>query len=171
MKSTLFGLLVIAYFLFPFNAKDKSKSQTISGKQYIVLANEPKPIADNTIFYKPCHQEKECKDFEKAHSVVLKKSNGNILAKSLLADTLKKMQKPSKVLRINTDFNGDYSFQCPTAKCLIYSYAKTSLANPVWLKVVKSNSKFDLTNSTMINRGTVANSTPSPAHLTANLDR
>ena len=51
---------------------------------------------------------------------------------------------------VRTDFEGNYSLTCPSAKCLVFSVGKTSSSNGFWMKIVDSGSKFDLTNSSMI---------------------
>lgn len=64
-----------------------------------------------------------------------------------LRNALGKLTASSK--QVNTDFDGNYSFVCPTTKCFIFSIGKVGKVTGYWLKILNANSKFNMTNSTL----------------------
>lgn len=150
MKKVLFGLFLISSLLCPLSAKANPKNQTIQGKQYLVLGGGGRPLADNTIFYRPCNYKNECEEYELSYRKIVARENDNIAVLDRMINIMKELNKSGGLEVARTDFEGNYSFKCPTVKCLVYSDGKAGLANAFWLKTVKSNSKVDLTGSNAI---------------------
>ena len=153
----LINLLVIGFIVSalssPLGSKSKSNKQVVSGKQYVVLADGARPIPDNPIYYKPCDKTK-CAEIDRSITAGLAKvvhpnsSSAKLLAHNFLNKEFAKLSHKSQA--VHTDFNGNYSFTCPTKKCLVFSYGKAGRSNAFWLKVINPGAKFDLTNSSTI---------------------
>jgi hypothetical protein len=153
----LINLLVIGFIVStlasPHGSKSGSNKQVVSGKQYVVLADGARPIPDNAIYYKPCDKTK-CAEIDRSITAGLAKlvrpnsGSTKLLAHNFLNKEFAKLSQKAKA--VHTDFNGNYSFTCPTKKCLVFSSGKTARSNAFWLKVINPGAKFDLTNSSTI---------------------
>jgi hypothetical protein len=150
MKKALSGLFLISILLFPASAKANPSNQIVRGKQYVVLGGGARPLADNSIFYRSCNYKNECEEFELSYRKVIAQETDDLAILDRMINLMKELNKSGGVEVVKTDFEGNYSFKCPTAKCLVYSDGKAGLANAYWLKTVKSNSKVDLTGSNAI---------------------
>lgn len=64
-----------------------------------------------------------------------------------LRETLTDLAQKSELAR--TDFDGNYSLNCPTVKCLVFSSGKAGSVTGYWFKIVNANSKFEMTNSSL----------------------
>lgn len=150
MKKALFGLFLISSLLCPSSAKSNPKNQTIQGKQYIVLGGGARPISDNAIFYKQCSQKNECEEFESSQILAIAQETSDIAKFRRVSHILPEFRGAGPLNSVRTDFDGNYSFQCPTSQCLVFSRGEAGSANASWLKIVKANSKVDLTGSNAI---------------------
>jgi hypothetical protein len=151
MKKALFGLFLLSFLLCPSSAKANPKNQTIQGKQYLVLDDGAKPISDNAIFYRPCKQKNECEEIESSYRRAIAQENDDLAIMTHIRDILlNELNTTNSYSVTTTDFDGNYSFNCPTSKCLVFSRGKLGLTRGHWLKTVKANSKVDLTNSNSI---------------------
>jgi hypothetical protein len=65
-----------------------------------------------------------------------------------LRETLINLSKEANTAR--TNFDGNYSLNCPASKCLVFSNGKAGKVTGYWLQIVDVNSRFDLTNSTLL---------------------
>lgn len=149
MKKVLFGLLLISTVLSPANAKANSSNQ-IQGKQYIVLGGGARPIADNTIFYRSCNYKDECENFELSYRQAIAQESDDLAILRRIGTILDALKEAGSTKVATTDFDGNYSFKCPTSKCLVFSMGNAGLAHGYWLKTVKANSRVDLTGSNAI---------------------
>jgi hypothetical protein len=161
----LINLLVIGFIVStlasPHGSKSGSNKQVVSGKQYVVLADGARPIPDNAIYYKPCDKTK-CAEIDRSITAGLAKlvrpnsGSTKLLAHNFLNKEFAKLSQKAKA--VHTDFNGNYSFTCPTKKCLVFSSGKTARSNAFWLKVINPGAKFDLTNSSTIHSDVMSDS-------------
>ena len=177
MMGKLINLLVIGFIVATLSSPPASKSgsnkQVVSGKQYVVLADGAQPIPDNPIYYKPCDKTK-CAEIDRRITAglakVIRPNSGStkLLAHNFLSKEFAKLSHKSQA--VHTDFNGNYSFTCPTKKCLVFSYGKAGLSNAFWLKVINPGAKFDLTNSSTIHSyaAPANNALKEPVKLPAN---
>lgn len=145
MQKILYGLALLSALLItqPTNAK----GNVIRGKQYIVLGGGAKPVSDNTIFYRGCYHKNECLEFELAYKKAILNEPSDLGKIRQIGQILEQLNQMDKVGTVQTDFNGNYSFQCPTSQCLVFSDGSAGLAKVYWLKTIKANSRLDLTNS------------------------
>jgi hypothetical protein len=150
MRKALFGLFLLSFLLCPSSAKANPKNQTIQGKQYLVLGGGARPISDNTIIYRPCNQKNECEEFELRYVNAIAQEIDSIPKLEHLGKIMSEFNKDDNLDSVQTDFDGNYSFKCPTSKCLVLSVGQAGSAYGYWLKTVKANSKVDLTNSNAI---------------------
>lgn len=60
------------------------------------------------------------------------------------------MQQISSVSSTHTNFEGQFSFSCPTQQCLIYSFGRAGFSNNYWLEIVESGTNADLSGSKAI---------------------
>lgn len=150
MKKVLLGLFLISTLLFPKSAEANPNSLNVRGKQYLVLGGGAKPISDNTIFYRPCNYKNECEEYELSYLKIVTRETDDLAILKRMSNILKELRQSGDLSSVKTDFDGNYSFKCPTAKCLVFSVGKAGLANAFWLKTVRSNSKVDLTSSNAI---------------------
>jgi hypothetical protein len=150
MKKALLGLFLLSFLLCPLSAKANPKNKTISGKQYIVLGGGGRPISDNTVFYKQCSQKNECEEFESSQIHAIAQETSAVAILRRIGNILPEFKGDGPLNSVRTDFDGNYSFKCPTSQCLVFSIGEAGVANAYWLKIVKANSKVDLTNSNAI---------------------
>jgi hypothetical protein len=151
MNKALFGLFLLSFLLCPLSAKANPKNQTIQGKQYLVLGGGGgRPISDNVIIYKQCSQKNECEKFELRYRRILAQEIDDEAILGRLSGIVDEIEESGSLKTVRTDFDGNYSFMCPTSKCLVFSLGQVGVANAFWLKTVKANSKVDLTKSNAI---------------------
>jgi hypothetical protein len=150
MKKEILGLLLISSLLFPSSAKAKPNNQTIQGKQYIVLNSGARSISDNPILYRFCNSKYECRKIELKYIQAIEKETDAVEKIRHISNIINEFSDYKVARSVNTDFDGNYSFKCPTSECLIFSLGNAGLARAYWLKTVKSNSKVDLTVSNAI---------------------
>ncbi|MGB3205182.1 MAG: hypothetical protein WBB28_09355 [Crinalium sp.] len=48
---------------------------------------------------------------------------------------------------IRTDFDGNFSLNCPTKECLVYSYGEVGRTSSFWIEVITAGIKTDLSGS------------------------
>jgi hypothetical protein len=150
MKKLVFGLFFASSLLFPMSAR-ADESGTVQGKQYIVLGGGPRPIADNPIGYMPCNTDGECGNLESKLKETLEETPGDSAKLHKIVAALENLVDTGKKAGIaRTDYDGNYSFKCPTSECLMFGYGQAGRATAIWYKVAKSNSKVDLTVSNAI---------------------
>lgn len=151
MKKVVFGLFLASSLLFPFSAS-AAGDNTVHGKQYLVLGGGSRPISDNSVTYIPCNTDDECKKIESNLVDAVDRASGNIEKLDVIVKALKN-DLPNggrTAQKVTTDYDGNYSFVCPTSECLIISTGTAGLAYSIWIKVVKPNSNVDLTGSNAV---------------------
>jgi hypothetical protein len=62
-------------------------------------------------------------------------------------DAEKQYKNNSLAKVVRTDFEGNYSFDCPTQNCLIFSKSKTNNKLFSWIEIVAGGQQFDLSQS------------------------
>ncbi len=153
-------LLVVAGLTAPVVAGE------IRGRQYLPLRIGLTPIADNAVYYVPCTPIKcnrieiqilkeliqlsdMLKDlqpiggaFENTNRI-LRKYTGESTGLSIA----KELSQYKGFSATRSDFKGEYSFNCPTSSCLVYSSVSTGYVQGFWVDTVSSRSEHDLTSS------------------------
>lgn len=96
-------------------------------------------------------------DYKASKSNSLKTSSASVIAENddrVKLDTVevyRKLLKSEQIQSIRTDFDGNFTFSCPTQNCLVFSRGEVGLARAKWMVIVPSNSIVDLSSSNTFN--------------------
>lgn len=144
----------------------------ISGRQYVVLGKGASPIPDNIIHIIPCTSERETlsvpldcasiKSNSKLDFKVMKAGMTLLEAQGVSAggkidpykawntytgidqEIAPMLAKQPGYRTIRTDYEGKFSFDCPTKRCLVYSSGAAGRTFSYWMTIGTSGSKLDL---------------------------
>ncbi|NJK29163.1 MAG: hypothetical protein HC851_21050 [Acaryochloris sp. RU_4_1] len=132
----------------------------IAGYQFAVFEDDEAPLEDNVIHYIPCSPENnDCDELATKLTTELLQAQLNLkrarlsLEKPVEAWTVftqldqqflpqiteKKGYKTTKTLK-----KGEFSFYCPTQKCLVYSFGTVRDRFNYWVTIAKSRKRWDL---------------------------
>ncbi len=144
----------------------------VLGRQYVVLERGPSPIPDNLIHVIPCTSEREtlsvpldCASIKSKSELDLKvmKAGMTLLeAQGVSAggridpykawntytgidqEIVSMLVKQPGYTTTRTDYEGKFSFDCPTKKCLVYSSGAAGRTFSYWMTIGASGSRLDL---------------------------
>jgi hypothetical protein len=148
----------------------------IRGKQYVSTNSGALPISDNEISYLPCAPLfKDCKKVQTAFKSGLTGVITNLVppsltcnqsaeimkyieAKQICSNAYKAYENTSNFIKkaydsrpmtkiTRTNFEGNFSFNCPTQNCLVYSSGKIDNTLFTWVELVSIGQQNDLSKS------------------------